>query len=97
MSNPHGAAGVRADVSVKAGAVPFLHLLGTVCSSWQLARVALAAARSAGGGNYGDDYLRGLIELARFHAHAPAVRAPALSAAIVGAGETAAASEFALQ
>jgi acyl-CoA dehydrogenase len=83
--------------AVLAGAVPFLHLLGLVCGSWQLARVALAAARPANRETYGADYLRGLVELARFHAHALAVQAPALSAAIVGAGETAAESRFALQ
>ena len=83
--------------AVLAGAVPFLHLLGTVCGTWQLARVALAAARPASANSYDPDYLRGLIELARFHAHALAVQAPALSAAIVGAGETAADSRFALQ
>ncbi len=83
--------------AVLAGAVPFLHLLGTVCGSWQLARVALAATRQGDGNSYGADYLRGLIELARFHAHALAVQAPALSAAIVGAGETAAESRYALQ
>ncbi len=74
--------------AVLAGAVPFLHLLGTVCGSWQLARVALAAARPADGNSYDADYLRGLVELARFHAHALAVQAPALAAAIVGAGDT---------
>ena len=74
--------------AVLAGAVPFLHLLGLVCGSWQLGRVALAAARQADGNSYGADYLRGLAELARFHAHALAVQAPALSAAIVGAGDT---------
>jgi acyl-CoA dehydrogenase len=82
--------------SVLAGAVPFLHLLGTVCGSWQLARVALAAAKPAGAGGYSPDYLRGLIELAHFHAHALGVQALALSAAICGAGDTVAGSEFAL-
>ncbi|MCX7157384.1 MAG: acyl-CoA dehydrogenase [Rhodocyclales bacterium] len=77
--------------AVLAGAVPFLNLLGTVCGSWQLARVALAAAKPANQDAYDPDYLRGLQELARFHAHALAVQAPALAAAIVGAGETAAA------
>jgi acyl-CoA dehydrogenase len=75
--------------AVLAGAVPFLHLLGSVCGSWQLARVALAAAKPTAAEAYGADYLRGLIELACFHAHALAVQAPALAAAIVGAGETA--------
>ena len=83
--------------AVLAGAVPFLHLLGLVCGSWQLARVALAAARPADGNSYDADYLRGLVELARFHAHALAVQAPALSAAIVGAGDTAAESRYALR
>jgi len=77
--------------TVLAGAVPFLHLLGTVCGSWQLARIALAAAKPTSHDAYDPDYLRGLQELARFHAHALAVQAPALAAAIVGAGETAAA------
>ncbi|MDK9704959.1 MAG: acyl-CoA dehydrogenase [Sulfuritalea sp.] len=77
--------------AVLAGAVPFLHLLGSVCGSWQMAGVALAAAKPSGKEAYADDYRRGLIELARFHAHALAVQAPALSAAIVDAGETAAA------
>ena len=77
--------------AVLIGAVPFLHLLGSVCGSWQLARVALAAAKPANRDTYSPDYLRGLIELARFHALALAVHAPALAKAIVGAGETAAA------
>jgi acyl-CoA dehydrogenase len=82
--------------SVLAGAVPFLHLLGTVCGSWQLARVALAASKPAGAEAYGADYLRGLIELASFNAHALGVQAFSLSAAITGAGGTVAGSEFAL-
>jgi alkylation response protein AidB-like acyl-CoA dehydrogenase len=72
---------------VLAGAVPFLHLLGTVSGSWQMARVALAAVR--GGGDYSEDYRRQLVELARFHAHHLGVQAQAHAAAIVGAGETA--------
>jgi hypothetical protein len=52
--------------AVLAGAVPFLHLLGTVCGSWQLARVALAASKPAKAESFGADYLRGLVELARF-------------------------------
>ncbi|OIQ96266.1 acyl-CoA dehydrogenase, short-chain specific [mine drainage metagenome] len=76
--------------AVLAGAVPFLHLLGSVCGSWQLARVALAAAKPASRDRYRPDYLRGLIELARFHALALAVHAPALARATVGAGQAAA-------
>jgi len=82
--------------AVLAGAVPFLHLLGVVCGSWQLARVALAATRPAQADAYGKDYLRGLVEIARFHAHALGVQAPALAAAIAGGGATVAGSEFAL-
>ena len=80
---------------VLAGAVPFLHLLGLVCGSWQLARVALAATNPSDREIYSSDYLRSLVELARFHAHALSVQAPALAAAIIGAGETAAAFELA--
>jgi alkylation response protein AidB-like acyl-CoA dehydrogenase len=82
--------------AVLAGAVPFLHLLGTICGSWQLARVALAASKPAKAEDFGADYLRGLVELARFQAHALGVQAIALSAAITGGGATVAASEFAL-
>ncbi|MBI5792074.1 MAG: acyl-CoA dehydrogenase [Rhodocyclales bacterium] len=82
--------------AVLAGAVPFLHLLGTVCGGWQLARVALAATNPATAERHAPDYLRGLVELAQFHAHALGVQAPALAAAIVGAGDTVSASEFAL-
>jgi acyl-CoA dehydrogenase len=82
--------------AVLAGAVPFLHLLGTVCGSWQLARVALAASKPAKAESFGADYLRGLVELARFNAHALGVQALSLSAAITGAGGTVAESEFAL-
>jgi acyl-CoA dehydrogenase len=81
--------------AVLAGAVPFLHLLGTVCGSWQLGRVALAATRPARPEAWDADYLRGLVEVSRFYAHGLGVQAPALAAAIVGAGETATA--FALE
>lgn len=75
--------------AVLAGAVPFLHLLGTVCGSWQMARIALRAVQPSAAQAYGADYPRGLVEIARFYIHALAVQAPALKAAIVGAGETA--------
>ena len=80
---------------VLAGAVPFLHLLGSVCGSWQLGRTALAASAPARAGAWSSDYLGGLVELARFYAHAHGVQAGALAATIVGAGETAGA--FALE
>jgi acyl-CoA dehydrogenase len=68
-------------------AVPFLHLLGSVCGSWQMGRVALAATRLAGQGGYGDDYLRGLTELADFHARHIAVFAQSLAAIVIDAEE----------
>ncbi|MBI5899767.1 MAG: acyl-CoA dehydrogenase [Rhodocyclales bacterium] len=79
--------------AVLAGAVPFLHLLGTVCGGWQMARVALAVLKT--GGDYGDGYKAALVELARFYLHGVGVQAQAHAAAIVGAGETAQA--FALE
>ncbi|SDM34567.1 acyl-CoA dehydrogenase [Franzmannia pantelleriensis] len=66
-----------------AGAVPLLHLLGTACGAWQMARLALAAEARLQADDGDTDYLRGLVELARFymatqapqsHAHAHAVR-----------------------
>jgi acyl-CoA dehydrogenase len=90
---------------VLAGAVPFLHLLGTVCASWQLGRVALAALvamdagaapRASQDAPWDADYLQSLIELTRFHAHALAVQAPALAAAVTGAQATAGAFALAL-
>jgi acyl-CoA dehydrogenase len=58
---------------VLAGAVPFLHLFGTTCGGWMMARAALAARRQLDAG--GDAYYRGIIELAGywFAHHAPQV------------------------
>ncbi|RCV88201.1 acyl-CoA dehydrogenase [Billgrantia montanilacus] len=50
-----------------AGAVPLLHLLGTACGAWQMARLALAADTRIGNGQGDTEYLRGLVELARFY------------------------------
>ncbi|MBS0544607.1 MAG: acyl-CoA dehydrogenase [Proteobacteria bacterium] len=71
---------------VLAGAVPFLHLLGTVCGGWQLARTALAAKakRDAGGGD--EAYLGSLIELARFYMATIAPQAGAHAATVCEAG-----------
>ncbi|PKO82650.1 MAG: acyl-CoA dehydrogenase [Betaproteobacteria bacterium HGW-Betaproteobacteria-13] len=69
---------------VLAGAVPFLHLLGTVCGGWQLARAAQAARRRIMAAEGDAQYHASLIELARFYmttfgpqvmAHATTVRA----------------------
>lgn len=68
---------------VLAGAVPFLHLLGTMCGGWQLARAALAAQAGLAAGQGEAAYLQSLIDLARFYmttigpqaaAHATTVR-----------------------
>jgi len=49
---------------VLAGAVPFLHLLGTVCGSWQMGRAAMAAQRKLDGS--ANVYYQGIIDLASF-------------------------------
>ncbi|NMG42442.1 acyl-CoA dehydrogenase [Aromatoleum toluvorans] len=49
-----------------AAAVPFLHLLGTVCGSWQMARLALAARRRLAAGEGDAAYHASLVELAGF-------------------------------
>ncbi|QOR40345.1 acyl-CoA dehydrogenase [Billgrantia diversa] len=60
-----------------AGAVPLLHLLGIACGTWQMARLALAADTRRETGDGDDDYLLGLVELARFYmaTQAPQARA----------------------
>ncbi|MBW6393283.1 acyl-CoA dehydrogenase [Billgrantia antri] len=68
----------QADTAVLfAGAVPLLHLLGTACGAWQMARLALAAEARHEQREGDAEYLQSLIELARFylatqapHAHA---------------------------
>lgn len=52
---------------VMAGAVPFLHVLGTVCGAWQLIRLAISA-KSKMDKNEGDPvYLRNIIALTHFY------------------------------
>lgn len=60
---------------VLAGAVPFLHLLGNVCGSWQMGRAALAAQAKLDAG--ADSYYRGIIDLAHYWRahHAPQTQA----------------------
>jgi len=74
---------------VLAGAVPFLHLLGTVCGSWQMARTALAAIQPLQAEAWDENYRRGLVDLAAYYLHGHGVQSSALAAAIVGAGDTA--------
>ncbi|GAB2180778.1 acyl-CoA dehydrogenase [Denitratisoma sp. agr-D3] len=47
-------------------AVPFLHLLGTVCGSWQLARAALASENLRSGNAYAPAYLDDVAQVVRF-------------------------------
>ena len=71
---------------VLAGAVPFLHLLGTVCGGWQLARAALAARARLAEGEGGAAYLASLIELARFYMATIGPQAAAHAATVREAG-----------
>jgi alkylation response protein AidB-like acyl-CoA dehydrogenase len=71
---------------VLAGAVPFLHLFGTVCGAWQLARVAQAAQRRLAAGDGDATYLASLVELARFYMASVAPSATALGVTVSSAG-----------
>jgi alkylation response protein AidB-like acyl-CoA dehydrogenase len=82
--------------AVLAGAVPFLHLLGTVCGSWQLARVALAASKPAKAEASAPTTCAAWSNSPASTPTPSACRLYRLSAAITGAGGTVAASEFAL-
>lgn len=56
-----------ATADLYAGAVPLMHLLGTACGAWQMARLALAADTRREAGEGDSEYLLGLVELARFY------------------------------
>lgn len=71
---------------VLAGAVPFLHLLGTVCGSWQLARAAQAARRRIAAGEGDAQYHASLVELARFYMATVGPQAAAHAATVCAAG-----------
>ncbi|HRP95564.1 MAG TPA: acyl-CoA dehydrogenase [Rhodocyclaceae bacterium] len=71
---------------VLAAAVPFLHLFGTVCGAWQLARVAQAAQRRLVAGDGDTAYCASLVELARFYMASVAPSAAALAATVCSAG-----------
>ena len=86
------AASPEQQAEVLAGAVPFLHLLGNVCGSWQMGRAALVASTTQEGNS---DYLCGIVHLARFYCAHMAPQAAALArivtsggAAVVASGET---------
>ncbi len=57
------AQGDAALAQVLAGAVPFLHLLGTVCGGWQMLRIGLAARAALERAEGDAQYLRGLLTL----------------------------------
>lgn len=71
---------------VLAGAVPFLHLLGTVCGGWQLARAALAARAQLARAEGDAVYLTSLVELARFYMATMGPQAAAHAATVREAG-----------
>jgi alkylation response protein AidB-like acyl-CoA dehydrogenase len=67
-----------------AGAVPFLHLFGTVLGGWQMSRAALAARELLGKGDNQDrDFLTAKINTARFYADHVLRRAPGLAHAVM--------------
>ncbi|MCK6410169.1 MAG: acyl-CoA dehydrogenase, partial [Thauera sp.] len=71
---------------VLAGAVPFLHLLGTVCGGWQLGRAALAAQAKQRAGDGDATYLAGIVDLARFYLATIGPQATAHAATVREAG-----------
>jgi alkylation response protein AidB-like acyl-CoA dehydrogenase len=71
---------------VLAGAVPFLHLLGTVCGGWQLGRAALVAQVKQRAGDGDAVYLAGIVDLARFYVATIGPQAAAHAATVREAG-----------
>ena len=71
---------------VLAGAVPFLHLLGTVCGAWQMGRAALVARAALASGSGDSAYLQGIIDLARFYYGHLAPQAAALAEVVKHGG-----------
>jgi acyl-CoA dehydrogenase len=71
---------------VLAGAVPFLHLLGTVCGGWQLGRAALAARARLQAGEGDPVFLGSIVELARFYMATVGPQATAHAATVREAG-----------
>lgn len=70
------------------GAVPFLHLLGTVCGGWQMARAALAAQARLEAGEGDAVYLRGIVDLSRFYFGHLAPHATAWASTVMRGGAT---------
>ena len=64
---------------VLAGSVPFLHLLGSVCGGWLMARTALAARQCVDRGEGSARFMRAKIITARFYADQILSAAPSLA------------------
>lgn len=73
---------------VLSGAVPFLHLLGTVCGGWQMGRAALAAQAKLGAGEGDAAYLQGIVDLCKFYFGHVAPHAAAYARTVIRGGET---------
>lgn len=71
---------------VLGAAVPFLHLVGTACGCWQMARLALAAQRKLATGEGDAAYHASLVELARFYAATFSPQAAALARVVQESG-----------
>jgi 3-(methylthio)propanoyl-CoA dehydrogenase len=71
---------------VLAGAVPFLHLLGTVCGAWQMGRAALAARARLLAGDNDAAYLNGIVGLSRFYFAHVAPHAAAYARTVTAGG-----------
>ena len=78
--------------AVAAGAVYYLHLLGTVTGGWLMARAALAADAGLAAGEGDLDFLRAKLVTARFYADHQLVGAPALATTFTEGGEIVATS-----
>lgn len=79
---------------VLAAATPFLHLLGTVCGAWQLARLALAAEAKKTDPSIDTAYSQNLIELTQFYFHTFGVQVTAYAATVNNAGNSLARFDF---
>jgi 3-(methylthio)propanoyl-CoA dehydrogenase len=73
---------------VLSGAVPFLHLLGTVCGGWQMGRAALAAQARLAASAGDAAYLHGIVDLSRFYFGHVAPHAAAWSRTVTQGGAT---------
>ena len=71
------------------GAVPFLHLFGTVAGGWQMGRAALVAQQQLREGTGDAAFLRAKLETARFYADHVLARAAGLAHTVVHGADAA--------